>query len=98
MSKEPLFEVDPTIEVEHQVDAMFAPLYSLIAESHHKAIVQVERDMINAIKSVLRQPATEPVRPNPATWPWSSGERLLPFLSPSEQQEIREIRKHRVPN
>jgi hypothetical protein len=98
MKEEPLFEIDSTVEVERQVDAMFAPLYSLIPENHHKEIVRVERDMINAIKSALRQPATEPVTPNPSNWPWSSGERLMPFLSPEEQREIREIRKRREPN
>jgi hypothetical protein len=97
MTKETLFEIDPQFEVENQVDAMFVPLFSLIPATHHTAIVNVERDMINAIKSALRLPATEPLSPNPATWPFSAGDRLRPFLS-SEQKEMSEAKKCREPN
>ena len=45
---------DVTPEDPLQVDAMFAPLYALIPTRHHRAIVRVERDMINALKAALQ--------------------------------------------
>jgi hypothetical protein len=93
MSEERLLEIDPRAEVERQIDAMFAPAYSLIAQQHHKLIQNLEHNMISAVKSALRLPATEPIAPDPARWPRSSGERLAIFLSPSQQVELRDIRK-----
>lgn len=90
MPDEPLFKINPTWEVESQVDAIFAPLYSLIPEQHHRAIIRVEQDTINAIKGALRQPSAEPVPPDPSTWPFSSGERLDRFLTAAQRKEVRE--------
>lgn len=87
------FEINPNAEVESQVDALFAPLYSLIPTQHHAAIEATEHYMISAVKSALRLPATGPTRPNPANWPWSSGQRLMRYLSPEEQREIREVHR-----
>lgn len=93
MTEEKLFELNPRAEVEGQVDAMFAPLFSTIPSAHHKMITRLERDMINALKMALRLPATEPRSPDPNYWPFSSGERLAIFLSPAQQRELRKQRK-----
>jgi hypothetical protein len=93
MSEAELFELDPRAEVEGQVDAMFAQLYSLIPSAHHKLIERLERDMINALKMALRLPATEPRSPDPNCWPAGSAERLAIFLSPTQQSELRKQRK-----
>jgi len=90
MRTEPLFEIDTRFEVENRVDAMFAPLYSLVAESHHEAIKRVEQDMINALKAAMRLPATEPVPPDPMTWPFGSGKRLSIFLSRERRAKLRD--------
>ena len=95
MVAEPLFELDPQVEVEAQIDAMFAPAFTLIPERHHKLLIRLEQDMISAVKSALRQPATEPVRPDPRHWPFSSGERLAIFLSPAQRAELRDIKNTR---
>jgi len=87
-----LFEIDPRAEVEGQIDAMFAPAFSLIPEQHHKLLTRLEQDMISVVKSALRLPATEPVRPDPARWPFGSGERLAKFLSPAQRAELRDIK------
>jgi hypothetical protein len=93
MAEEELFELNPRVEVEGQVDAIFSPLYSLIPSAHHKLIERLERDMINALKMALRLPATEPRSPDPNHWPFASGERLAIFLSPTQQAELRKNRK-----
>ena len=95
MAAESLFELDPQAEVEAQIDAMFAPAFSLIPERHHKLLTRLEQNMISAVKSALRQPATEPLRPDPRNWPFSSGERLAIFLSPAQRAELRDIKSTR---
>lgn len=92
MATDSLFQIDPRAEVEAQVDAMFAPAFSLIPEQHHKLLTRLEQDMISAIKSALRLPATEPMRPDPSRWPFGSGERLAIFLSPAQRTELRDIK------
>jgi hypothetical protein len=92
MTAEPLFELDPRAEVEAQIDAMFAPAFLLIPERHHKLLTCLEQHMINAVRSALRLPATEPERPDPAHWPFGSGERLAIFLSPAQRAELRDIK------
>jgi hypothetical protein len=93
MSEEPLFEINPRAEVEGQIDAMFAPIYSTIPSAHHKMIERLERDMINALKSALRLPGTEPRAPDPTYWTTGSPERLSIFLSPTQRREMAKHRK-----
>lgn len=95
MTTERLFEIDPRVEVESQVDAMFAPAFSLIPEPRHRLLIRLEQDMISASKSALRLPLTEPVRPDPAHWPFGSGDRLAIFLSPAQGAELRGIKSTR---
>jgi len=90
---ERLLEIDANAEVESQIDAFFAPAFSLIPEQHHKLLENLERNMISAVKSALRHRATEPVPPDPARWPWGTGSRLDVFLTPSQCAELREVRK-----
>jgi hypothetical protein len=92
MAEEKLFEVDPRVEVEGQVDAMFAPLFAAIPSAHHKKIARVEQDMVNALKMALRLPATEPPSPDPRYWTSGSDERLAVFLSPTQRRELRKQR------
>jgi hypothetical protein len=97
-TERPLFELNPEFDVENQVDAMFAPLYSLIPTKHHAAIVNVERDMINALKSAMRSPATEPLLPDPSSCPYDAWDRLRPFFSATQQRAVIEARKRSQPN
>jgi hypothetical protein len=90
-----LFEVDPRREIERQVDAMFAPAFSLIPERHHKLLIGLEQDMINAIKAALRLPATEPAAPDPSGWVYGSSDRIGVFLPSTQRREIAEARKRR---
>jgi hypothetical protein len=90
---ERLLVIDPNAEVERQIDAFFAPAFSRIPEEHHKLLEDLERNMISAVKSALRHHATEPVPPDPARWPWSTGSRLDEFLTPAQRAELREVRK-----
>jgi hypothetical protein len=90
--REPLFKIDPLGAVEVQVDAMFAPAYSLIPEQHHKLIEHLEREMIHALKSAMRLPSTEPISPDPDRqngWVEGSVERLSCFLTPKQRSEWR---------
>ncbi len=93
MSDERLMEIEPQAEVEVQIDAFFDPAFSLVPQQYHQLLQNIERNMISAVKSALRLPATEPVPPDPANWPWRSGERLECFLTPSQRAELRDIRK-----
>lgn len=89
-AKDPLYTVNPNMEVEMQVEAFFAPLYQLIPRQHHEAIAHVERHMISMVKSALRLPTTEPVPPDLRRWPWGCGERLEIFLSTEQRRELRQ--------
>jgi hypothetical protein len=92
---EPLFEIDPHKEVERQIDAMFAPAFSLIPERHHNLLIRLEQDMISAVKSALRLPAIQPARPDPSHWPFGSGTRLSVFLTPAQRTALRDIKDTR---
>jgi hypothetical protein len=47
MPTKSLFQIDPRAEVEAQVDAMFAPAFSLISARYHKRLTRLEQDMIS---------------------------------------------------
>jgi hypothetical protein len=88
--EEQLFTIDINRDVEWQVDAMFAPAFSLIAERHHSLLERLERDMINALKGAMRLPATAPLPiSGPHNWPAGSGERLLRFRRDEEMRAAR---------
>lgn len=89
-------EIIPSASVESQVDARFTPLYALIHERHHEAILNVEHDMIYLLKSAMRLPATEPVPADPQYIPFDSANRLLQFLSPADQRAVRAAQKKRA--
>jgi hypothetical protein len=85
--EEPLFTIARNRDVEWQIDAMFAPSFSLIPERHHPLLERLERDIVNALKDAMRSPATEPLPiSDPAYWPSGSGERLLKFRRDEEMR------------
>lgn len=82
-------------EVEIQVDAYFSPLFALIPARHHEALEILEHDVISAIKTAMRAPATEPRPVDPLGWSFGSGARLARYLTPEQQRELREGKSSR---